>query len=456
MSQPAKRSLLRRLIRIVWRILSGTVMLGMAAWSSAAIYYSNLPTAWLRTLAAAAFAPGVIVLFAFVRPMWRAKLIFLAAFAGIVLWFLWIPPSNDRDWQPDVAVLPYAEISGDMVTIHNVRNCDYRSETDYTVRLYDKTFDLAKLRSVDLFVVYWGSPLIAHTMLSFGFDGGDYVCFSIETRKQKGQGYSAVKGLFRQFELTYVVGDERDLVRLRTNYRNEQVYLYRLNATPEITRLVFLDYFKTINRLKERPEWYNALTSNCTTDVHGHTYPYAKKTRWDWRILVNGYVDELVYDLRSLDQSLPFKDLKARSLIDKQAKAADKDPDFSTRIREGLPGISERATAQAMTQANAGMHVTSGASAHVGTGFAIQGPFKHLLSHRTSNDLLDVGFVRSQPSASSKRVEHRNKYVMETKYALQLTPTVKMQPDFQMVWNPAYNAKASQAAVSQPQVYLAW
>jgi hypothetical protein len=358
MSQPAKRSLLWRLMRVAFRILSGTVMLGMVVWSSAAIYYSNLPTAWLRTLATTAFVPGVIILFALVRPMWRAKLIFLAVFAGIVVWFLRIPPSNDRDWQPDVAVLPYAEISGDVTTIHNIRNCDYRSETDYTVRHYDKKFDLTKLRSVDLFVVYWGSPLIAHTMLSFGFGGGDYVCFSIETRKEKGEGYSAVKGLFRQFELTYVVGDERDLVRLRTNYRDEQVYLYRLNVTPEIARLVFLDYFKTINQLKEKPEWYNAVTSNCTTDVHGHTYPYAKKTRWDWRILINGHVDELAYELGSLDQSLSFKELKARSLINKRAKAADKDPDFSTRIREGLPGISERATAQGMAQANADMPAT--------------------------------------------------------------------------------------------------
>jgi len=342
MSLPAKHSSLRRLIKIAFRILCGLIQAGIAIWSTAAIYYSNLPSAWLRTLAAVVFALGTVVLFVLVRPLLRARFIFWAAFIGIVVWFLCIPPSNNRDWQPDVAILPYAEIKADVVAIHNIRNCDYRSETDYTVRYYDKTLDLAKLRSVDLFVSYWGSPLIAHTMLSFGFGRGDYVCFSIETRKQKGQGYSAVKGLFRQFELTYIVGDERDLIRLRTNYRDEQVYLYSLNMTPEIARLVFLDYFKTINQLKTRPEWYNALTSNCTTDVHKHTYPYSKKTRWNWRILVNGFVDELAYNLGSLDQSLPFKELKARSLINSRAKAAGDDPNFSKRIREGLPGISTR------------------------------------------------------------------------------------------------------------------
>jgi hypothetical protein len=350
MSQPGKQSLLRRLTKAAGRVLSGSVLVGMAVWSTAAIYYSNLPAPWLRTATAAAFALGVTTLFLLVRPTWRARLIFLGAFAAIVVWFLLIPPSNDRDWQPDVAVLPYAEISGESMTVHNIRNCEYRSETDYAVRHYDKTFDLAKLRSVDLFVVYWGSPLISHTMLSFGFGGDDFLCFSIETRKQKGEGYSAVKGLFRQFELTYVVGDERDLVRLRTNFRKEQVYLYRLNITPEIARLVFLDYFKTINQLKEKPEWYNALTSNCTTDVHGHTFPYLKRVRWDWRILVNGYVDELVYDSGFLDRSLPFKELKARSLINNRAIAAEQDLNFSARIRAVLPGISTPQVTHGMAQ----------------------------------------------------------------------------------------------------------
>ena len=144
---------------------------------------------------------------------------FLAAFAVVLVWWLLMPPSNSRNWQPDVAVLPWADIQGNRVTIHNIRNCDYRSETDYTVRHYDKTFDLAKLKSVDLSLVYWGSPYIAHTMLSFGFEGDGYVCFSIETRKEIGEAYSTVKGFFRQYELTYVVADERDLIGLRTNYR---------------------------------------------------------------------------------------------------------------------------------------------------------------------------------------------------------------------------------------------
>jgi hypothetical protein len=277
---------------------------------------------------------ALVVALVRVRPLWLAKVLCLAAYGVVVAWFLLIPPSNDRDWLPDVAVLPYAEVSGQQVTIHNIRNCDYLTETNFTVRHYDKTFDLAKLESVDFFVVYWGSPMIAHTMMSFGFEGGDHACFSIETRKEKGETYSAIKGFFRQFELTYVVGDERDLVRLRTNYRGEQVYLYRLNTDADAARLVFLDYLKQVNRLKERPEWYNVVTANCTTLIRGHTKPYAKNAHFDWRMLVNGHIDQMAYERKSLDQSLPFDQLKARSLINERAKAADKDPAFSKRIRE--------------------------------------------------------------------------------------------------------------------------
>ena len=319
-------------------------LVGTGTWSTAAVYYSNLPTAWLRGIAAMVFGLVLIGVLVRVRPKWLARLVCFAVFGAVVVWFLLIPPSNDRDWLPDVAVLPYAELSDQRVTIHNIRNCDYRSETDYTVHHYDKTFDLAKLQSVDFFVVYWGSPMIAHTMMSFGFEGGDYVCFSIETRKEKGETYSAIKGFFRQFELTYVVGDERDLVRLRTNYRGEQVYLYRLNTDLAVARLVFLDYLKEVNRLKERPEWYNAVTANCTTLIRGHTKPYAKNARFDWRILINGHIDQMAYERKSLDQSLPFEQLKACSLINDRAKAADQDSAFSKRIREQLPGIADAAT----------------------------------------------------------------------------------------------------------------
>ena len=187
-----------------------------------------------------------------------------------MVWWQTIKPSNERDWQTDVAILPYAEIEGDIVTVHNIRNFDYRSETDYTPAYYDKRFDLRKLEGVDLVAVYWMGPAIAHIFVSFAFAGGDHLAISIETRKEKEESYSTLRGFFRQYELYYVVADERDVIRLRTNYRNdppEDVYVYRVHGPLENVRRVFLGYMNEINALQTHPEFYNTLTTNCTTGI---------------------------------------------------------------------------------------------------------------------------------------------------------------------------------------------
>jgi hypothetical protein len=223
------------------------------------------------------------------------------------------------------------------VTVHNIRHCEYRAETDFDVRHYDKTLDLDALRTVDLFLVTWGSPHIAHTMVSFGFEGGDFVCFSIETRKERGEGYSAVKGLFKQYELAYVVADERDLVLLRTNRRvGEEVYLYRLRATPQLARRLFLDYLERANSLRESPEWYNAVTSNCTTSIRAQRAS-SDRVPWDWRMLINGHLDALLYERGAIATQLPLAELRSRAHINAAARAADSDPEFSRLIRSGVP-----------------------------------------------------------------------------------------------------------------------
>ena len=193
--------------------------------------------------------------------------------------------------------------------------------------------------SAHLFLVYWGSPNIAHTMLSFGFKDGNYVCFSIETRKEKGEEYSPVKGFFRQYEQLYVVADERDVVRLRTNYRKEDVYLYRLQIPPAFSRKVFLDYLGTVNSLYQQAEWYNALTANCTTSIRQHTVPYNPDAKFDWRIIVNGYLDEMIYQRGLVVTNLSFAELKQRSYINPKAQATTPEQDFSLQIRQGIPGI---------------------------------------------------------------------------------------------------------------------
>ena len=274
----------------------------MTAWGALAIYYSNLPGNGLRTILAALFAlfgVALLVWYLFSAKRTRPCIVFLAAFLLLVAWWSTIPPSQDRDWAPEYAKLVHATINGDLVTIHNIRNFDYRTETDFTPRYYDKTFDLRQLDSVDVIATYWMGDAIAHVFLSFGFSGKDFLAISIETRRERGESYSTIAGFFKQYELFYVVADERDLIRLRTNYRKdppEDVYLYRSRAPADNARRLFLDYIREINALAEKPEFYNALTTNCTTSILTHTRVNQGNLPLSWKVLLSGYVPLYLYE----------------------------------------------------------------------------------------------------------------------------------------------------------------
>jgi len=319
--------------------------LPLVAWGSLALYYSQFTCPFSR-VAVAGFVTASLAVF-FLAGTWKkAVTLFGVLFTLVLVIFFLQKPSNHRNWQPDLALLPHADIEGDKITLHNIRNCDYRTETDFTIQHYDKTLNLNDLTSIDLYLVDWGLKSVVHTMLSFGFNNCDYIAVSIEARKEMGEGYSTIKGFFRQYELTYVVADERDVIRLRTNYRKgETVYLYRIRGDRQLFREVFLDYLHSINQLYHKPAWYNALLHNCTTQLRGHTRPYFRKVFWDWRILANGYADELAYEKGMLDTSLLFTVLKERSVINPKAAAADQASDFSRRIREELPGMKPLSSA---------------------------------------------------------------------------------------------------------------
>jgi len=319
--------------------ICAVVVILMTAWGALAVFYSNLPGESLRAAVAAVFVFVTCAGFIFLKSRWRALAGFLVLFAVLVSWWLTIPASNDRKWQPDVAVLPYATVKGEQVTIHNIRNLNYRTETDFDVRYYDKTFDLNRLDSVDLIAVYWMGDAIAHVMVSFGFQGRDFVTFSIETRKELGEEYSTLKGFFKQYELIFIAGDERDLIRVRTDYRKppEDVYLFRTRMPPENARKFFMEYVRQINSMKEHPEWYNTLTTNCTTDVVRLIRAYGGQARYNWKVLLSGYAPQYAYDLGALDTRIPFEELRKLSYINPKARAVGDDPGFSMKIREGLP-----------------------------------------------------------------------------------------------------------------------
>ena len=326
----------RRLVAVV----AACGLLGVVAWCALAITFAAPIPAWAANSLAGALgvlgfagAVGLVVR--------RARMATFATVGALALFFTWwasVEPSQDRDWQSDVAVLPYAVVEGDLVTVHNIRDFEYRTETDFTPRYYDKTFDLRKLDRGDIIASYWGSDDIAHMFVSFGF-GEDHLAMSIETRKEVGEGYSTLAGFFKQYELFYVVADERDVIGVRTNVRAdppEDVYMYRTTAGPENLRRLFLDYVREINSLHEKPEFYNTATTNCTTNIWMHTKVNGAMP-FSWKILLSGHVPELAYERGRLAGDLPFPELRRRSRINDAARAGGLDDGFSQRIRAGMP-----------------------------------------------------------------------------------------------------------------------
>jgi hypothetical protein len=331
---------MKRLGRWVGGLLFAIVGLIAAAWAFGAVWFDG-PFRAGNKIAAALLAIAFVVVLLFVRPFWRKLGIFAVVFAGVLVWWLTITPPQDSDWQPDVAQKAWADIQGDEVTLHNVRNCDYRTETDYTPHWETHTVRISQITGIDLAVGYWGSPWIAHPIASFQFADAPPLCFSIETRKKLDQTYSTIGGLYRQFELIYIVADERDAIRVRTNYRKEDIYLYRTTISSAHARERFLEYIHSLNALRDKPRWYNAITTNCTTSIRTQ-HPPGERMPWDWRILLNGKGDELMYERHLIvTGGLPFGELKARSLINARAKAAGASPDFSQLIRMGLPNAMQ-------------------------------------------------------------------------------------------------------------------
>ena len=331
------RSLWIRIISPLCSAVVWFILLAGALWAFGALWFDFPLAAW-KPVAAAVFGVVVVAVAIIVRPRWRAKLGTVVAIGAVTGWWFTLQPRQYRDWKPEVLLTPDATVEGEVVTIRNVRNFDYRTEEDFIPRYELRRLDLRNLRGVDIFITYWGSPYMAHPILSFDFGKDGRICFSIETRPVRGQAYSAIGGLYRQFELAYIVADERDVIRVRTNYRKgEDVYLYHLKAP--FVKEAFLEYIRTVNDLHETPRWYNAITDNCTSAIRNQRAA-SERAPWDWRMLVNGFADELLYERGNLDQSLPFAELKQRAHINDRAKAANDAPGFSERIREGAPEMT--------------------------------------------------------------------------------------------------------------------
>jgi Domain of unknown function (DUF4105) len=326
-------------LKIVAVVTAWLAILLTSSWAVMALAI-DLPFPRLRIPAAVIYVIAVALILYWLRKSRGKQLAAgLLCFVCVLGWWLTLKPSNDGDWNPDFANPARAYVQGNVVTIHNVRHCDYRTEVDFTCQWYTRTVDLNQIEGLDLFMNYWGSPLIAHTILSFEVREEQPISFSIETRRKKGQSYSALLGFFRRFTLFSVISDERDVVRLRTNFRHgEDLYLYHTTATPAFARSLFLNYIGMANGLHDHPQWYNAITHNCTTEIF--TLESMKSQPYDWRILLNGKGDEMAYEKDLIVRAgLPFKELKQKAWINPAAQAAGNDPEFSARIRQNRPGF---------------------------------------------------------------------------------------------------------------------
>jgi hypothetical protein len=336
--------MIRMLLRFSGRLVASLAVLISAAWASAALWY-QLPATPAVKIAAGVLWAGFGL--AAIALLWRGKaaralLSYAVGFAMVLAWWGTILPSQDRLWADDVARQLVARVDGNMVTMQNVRNFDWRSDTDYTPRWETRRYDLDRLRSVDVSLSYWSGPAIAHTLVSFGFDDGQFVTFSIEIRKERGESFSSVGGFFKQFETSLVAADEHDILRVRTNVRGEDVYMYRVRLPQPEMRSLFLGYLGEGAALARAPSFYNTLTANCTTIVYALARHVVPGLPMDWRLLASGYLPEYLHDVGALTPHLSMEELRAAGRITERARAYDANPgteSFSQAIRNELPGV---------------------------------------------------------------------------------------------------------------------
>ena len=303
-------------------------------WMVGAARYSELPgpLPWILALALLA---GVPALWAWRRRQGKPfALAFVALFALVVVAWQFKRPTLDRTWVADMRRDARITIEGNRFTVHGLRDLAYRTPDDFALRYQTRTYDLNALRTVDFMVErFHAFKGLAHTLLSFGFDGGDALCISVEVRREVGESFGPVKGLYKQFELMYVLGTERDLIGLRTNYRKSRVWLYPIRTTPERKRALLLAMLRRADALQRKPEFYNTVTSSCTTNIADHVVALVPTHRFDWRLWLPGYSASLVHDLGLIDTALPFAAAQARFRIDDVARQGPTDASYSARIR---------------------------------------------------------------------------------------------------------------------------
>jgi hypothetical protein len=321
--------------------LAAVAIVLLAVWTAIALRFQAPGGAIIRgVLIAVWLAFAVLALIGLYRGHAPAASVgFTLGFGVVLLWWHGLEPSNDRVWADDVARAGSGEIHGDVATLYNVRNFEWRSNTDYTPRWETRNYDLAQLNSLDMVTSYWAGPAIAHVLVSFGFADGQHVVFSVEIRREKDEKYSELGGFFKEFELSVVAADERDVIRVRTNVRDEDDYLYRIRLPVADMRELFVAYIGQMNELVHAPRFYNTITVNCTTLVYHMMERILGRLPFSYQVLLSGYLPEYVYRVGGLDQRYTLAQLRQFGRITERARQADQSPLFSQDIRRGIPPL---------------------------------------------------------------------------------------------------------------------
>lgn len=329
-------------VRTAAGVLAGILLFGSGAWGAIALRYQlpGPPAVRLGGAILWSVAYLALLVLAFGWRQWWAAMGLLVALGLLLVWWVTIRPSNDRVWADDVSRLLSGEVQGSEVTLHNVRDFRWRAENDYDVHWYTRRYDLDKLVSADAVLSYWSGEAIAHAMISFGFEDGTHVVFSMEIRKERGEAFSEIGGFFKQFELVLIAADERDIIAVRTNVRGEDDYLYPLRMPREAMRSLFLSYVNAANGLVDEPAFYNTITSNCTTIVYRMARRIDGALPMDIRLLLTGYLPGYLMENGALDRRLPLEEWRRRGRITERARAYGDGADFSRVIREGVPPAS--------------------------------------------------------------------------------------------------------------------
>jgi hypothetical protein len=328
------------MLTISLQVVLSLLILFASTWAGLALYYQlPLDMPW-RVVGILLWAG--LCLFTLVRlwrrSIWQCLLIYLVLHGALLVWWNSLTPSHNHQWEEDVAQMTSGSIEGDQVTLFNVRNFDWHSETEYTPRWETREYDLSKLTSVDMLTSHWGMDAIAHVLVSFGFDDGQFVTFSVEIRKKKGQQFSETAGFFKQYELSILATDERDAIGVRPNVRGEDTFLYRIDMPADIRKKLFLSYIEQANQLQKEPRFYNTVTTNCTTLVFGMMQHISGGLPLDARLLLTGYLPSYVQELNGLTDGFDLAQLRSAGRITERSKQAGQSSNYSKIIRQGVPG----------------------------------------------------------------------------------------------------------------------